>query len=258
MRFWVDADAEKFFCLVEAATAADAEAVHAAGHGMLPAEVYRVRQGLRDRQDYEAMRVLLAGTLAPDSNCIDIGCHAGVVLREMVRCAPGGRHIAFEPIPELHGALQARFPQVDVRRAALSDQPGESTFVHLRERPGYSRLLRESERAPEQSSELIPVRVETLDNVLPGDYIPTLLKIDVEGAEREVLAGAQHTLAAHRPVVIFEHGVARPAISKQVFDLLSDRAGLRVYDIEGNGPMGRQRFLDVVAQGRVWNFIARP
>jgi FkbM family methyltransferase len=258
LRYWVDTDAGKFFCLVEAPTADAAAAVHAEGHGMLPVEVYRVRAGLRDRMDYDAMRVLLAGALARDSNCIDIGCCLGVILHEMVRCAPDGRHIAYEPIPELHASLANRFPQVDMRQAALSDRPGEATFVHLRERPGYSHLLSEAEPEAEPSADLITVRVETLDGTLPEDYVPALVKIDVEGAELEVLKGAKETLATFRPIVVFEHGAGRPEVSEAVFELLSDGIGLRIYDIEGNGPLGLQHFLDVVGHGRLWNFVARP
>jgi FkbM family methyltransferase len=258
VRYWVDTDAGKFFCLVEAPTAAAAEAVHAERHGMLAAEVYRVREGSRDRRDHEAMSVLFAGALAPDANCIDVGCHLGSVLRMMLRCAPDGRHIAYEPIPEIYTAVAARFPQVDVRQAALSSRSGQDTFVYLPERSGYSHLLREKEPEAEPSAERIVVRVETLDGTLPDDYVPTLVKIDVEGAGLEVLKGAEETLVTFRPIVLFEHGAIRRDDSEEIFQLLSERAGLRIYDIDGNGPMGRQRFLDVVGQLRVWNFVARP
>ena len=258
LRYWVDSEAGKFFCLVDAPTAPAAEAVHAEGHGMLPVEVFRVREGLRDRRDYEAMRVLFAGALAPDSNCIDVGSCLGVVLHEMVRCAPEGRHIAYEPIPELFTALTGRFPQVDVRQAALSSQPGEKTFVHLPERPGYSHLRRETEAEPEPSARLLTVAVETLDQALPDHYVPTLIKVDVEGAELEVLTGAEAVLTNFRPIVIFEHGAGRPDDSQELFELLSGRAGLRIYDIDGNGPLARKHFLEVVGELRLWNFVARP
>jgi FkbM family methyltransferase len=258
LRYWVDADAGKFFCLVEAPTASAAEAVHAEGHGLLPAGVYRVREGLRDRRDYEAMRVLFAGALAPDSNCIDVGSCVGVILREMLRYAPEGKHIAYEPIPELCTSLAARFPQVEVRQAALSSRPGESSFVHLPERPGYSHLLRETEVEAEPSAELIAVRVETLDDALPDDYVPALIKVDVEGAELDVLTGAREALATFHPIVIFEHGAGRPDHSKELFELLSHQTGLRLYDIDGNGPLGRREFLEIIGQLRVWNFVARP
>lgn len=257
-RFWADADGRRFFCLVEAPTAEAAEDVHAAGHGMLPTETYRVREGLRDRKDYESMRILFAGALAPDSNCIDVGCHHGIILREMVRCAPEGRHIAFEPIPDLCQKLVTRFPRVDVRQAALSSESGERTFAHLPERPGYSHLVPDAETVEEPAAELITVRVEPLDRALPDGYAPSLVKIDVEGAELEVLRGAVETLARFRPIVIFEHGFDRREDSDEIFDLLSGRTGLRIYDIDGNGPMRHQHFIDVLGEMAVWNFVARP
>jgi FkbM family methyltransferase len=257
-RYWVDPEAGKFFCLVEAPTAAAAETVHAEGHGMLPAEVYTVWEGLRDRRDYEAMRVLFAGALAPDSNCVDVGCSLGVVLNAMLQCAPHGRHIAYEPAPDLCADLATRFPHVDVRNAALSNQSGEREFVHLPDRIGYSHFLGDGESRTPLSGDAIVVRVETLDSALPEGYAPTLVKIDVEGAELEVLEGAECMLATCRPIVVFEHGAGRPDVSRELFELVSERAGLRVYDIDGNGPMTRQRFLEVVSQRHVWNFIARP
>lgn len=255
---WVDPDAGKFFCLVKAPTRPDADAVHAEGHGMLPAQVYRVREGMRERLDNRAMSILCAGALSPDANCVDVGCNRGAILRQMVRCAPEGRHIAFEPIPELCELVASEFPGVDVRQVALSSQPGESKFVHVKERPGYSHLLRESERVVDSSSELISVPVDTLDHALPDGYVPSLLKIDVEGAQLDVLKGAVEVLSAFRPIVLFEHGLGRHQDSEELFELLSTRARLRLYDIDGNGPLGRKRFRDVVAQGDIWNFVARP
>ena len=40
----------------------------------------------------------------------------------------------------------------------------------------------------------------------PHGYVPALIKIDVEGADLQVLQGAQRTLAAHRPSSP-EHGL---------------------------------------------------
>jgi FkbM family methyltransferase len=256
-RYWVDPAAGKFFCLVEAPDAQSAVMVHAEGHGMIPAEVYTVREGLRDRRDYDSMRVLFAGALAPDSNCVDVGCSLGVVLRAMLQCAPGGQHIAYEPSPALYADLINQFPAVDIRNAALSDQPGEREFVHMPNHIGYSHFLRGYESREQLPGELITVRAETLDTALPDGYVPALIKIDVEGAELEVLKGGEQTLAAFRPIVIFEHGLGRPDVSEELFDLLSDRAGLRIYDIDGDGPLKRQTFLNAINRGRIWNFVAR-
>src|SRR5436309_1457110 len=68
------------------------------------------------------------------SQCI----HGGSVLREMVRLAPRGRHVAWEPLPELAARLAEDFPTVEVRAAALSDRGGEREFAHVVDEPGWS------------------------------------------------------------------------------------------------------------------------
>src|ERR1700710_1937004 len=59
----------------------------------------------RELRDDHATRVVLATVRRQSPNAIDVGPNEGVVLREIVRLAPEGRHIAFEPIPGLHQRL---------------------------------------------------------------------------------------------------------------------------------------------------------
>src|SRR6476661_2803227 len=73
------------------------------------------RETRRTMRDDEALRLLLALTLAADANCVDVGANAGNLLRHMVRYAPAGHHIAFEPLPNRAAELRQAFPQVDVR-----------------------------------------------------------------------------------------------------------------------------------------------
>ena len=72
--------------------------------------------------------------------------------------------------------------------------------------PGFSGLKRREMAAGEEVRE-ITVETARLDDVLPDGFAPSLLKIDVEGAELLVLRGAAEAVARHRPMVIFEHGV---------------------------------------------------
>jgi FkbM family methyltransferase len=217
-----------------------------------------LRRELRDRH---ALQVVLAAVLRPDSGAIDVGANLGEVLEVMTRVAPKGRHIAFEPIPELHQQLVQSFPDVDVRQMALSDVAGTADFTHVLGDHAYSGLLRRDDlAAASREVRQITVSTERLDDVLPENYAPTLVKIDVEGAEFQVLRGATRTLERYRPVVLFEHGVGGADLygthPQEVFDLL-DGVGLRIFDLEGDGPYSREHFEDTFTEP-IWNFLATP
>jgi FkbM family methyltransferase len=212
----------------------------------------------RDRRDNEHLRLLLALTMAADANCVDVGSHLGEALREMLRVAPHGRHIAFEPLPEFSARLAKEFPGVDVRPVALSDHRGQASFTHVRTRPGYSGFKRRPYPAAEET-ETITVAVDTLDEALPPEYRPALIKIDVEGAEREVLEGGMRTIATYKPTLVFEHGDAAAAYGTApatIFELVCDEAGLRIFDLDGNGPYSREAFSETCERGEYWNFVA--
>src|SRR5215212_2301575 len=84
-----------------------------------------------DIRDTQLLVELLVEVLEPDSDCLDVGAHAGSVLREMVRLAPRGRHVAWEPLPTFAAQLREQFPRVEVREAALGDRAGTRTFAHM-------------------------------------------------------------------------------------------------------------------------------
>ena len=44
LRYWVDEDAGRIFCLVDAETAGDAERVHREAHGLVANEIYQVSE----------------------------------------------------------------------------------------------------------------------------------------------------------------------------------------------------------------------
>lgn len=212
-------------------------------------------------RDEHAMRVALATALRHDGNAIDVGANQGDTLAMILAVAPAGRHIAYEPIPALAQELAISYPHVDVRNAACSDEAGSAEFTHVLNAPAMSGLRQRAD-LPEHAAQVeqITVQLDKLDDALPDDYVPSLVKIDVEGAELLVMRGAVETLARHRPFVIFEHGIGGADLygSKpgEVFDLLAD-CRLRIFDLEGEGPYTRDRF-EAVFPEPIWNFLAAP
>ena len=210
----------------------------------------------RDREDNELLIQLLGEVLEPDSHCVEVGAHEGAILAEMVRLAPQGRHIAFEPLPALAQHLRTAFPAVDVHEAAASDEDGEQEFVHVVTRPGWSGF-RQRPYPGDERLERITVKTERLDDVVAHPV--ALVKIDVEGAELQVLRGAQRTLQEHRPVVVFEHGLGSAdhygTAPRDVFGAL---AGYEISGLDGDGPYDLDEFERTYLDRERVNFVARP
>jgi FkbM family methyltransferase len=214
----------------------------------------------REKADNRSLRLLLLAALRSDSNCVDLGAHRGSVLAQIIEAAPVGRHVAYEPVPELARELVERFPTVDVRQAAAWYREGQSELHHVISAPEYSGLRPQSRVAAEPTNRLL-VRTEPLDDALPSDYVPALIKIDVEGAELQVLRGARQLITRHRPLLVLEHtreAAETFGTTPEALHRLLGELGMTVYDLDGEGPYSVQALREAYDGGTVWNFLARP
>jgi FkbM family methyltransferase len=205
-----------------------------------------------------AIKAILSSTLRSDATYVDVGSNRGQVLADALRVAPQGRHIAFEPIPGLAEALRREFPAVEVRAMALGSRQGRAQFCHFTSLDGWSGLRRSPQVSDEQGRpEYITVDVSTLDAEVAG-LSPQVVKIDVEGAELEVIEGGRAMLSATKPIVIFEHVATAASLygtsSEDVWDLLTELS-YEIFDVTGNGPFTRGRFAENLT---VVNWLARP
>lgn len=174
---------------------------------------------------YRQMERVFDRVLCATSNTVDIGCYEGSVLESILRRAPRGKHLAFEPIPDRCALLRGRFPGVEIQNVALSNVAGRATFQLVVGCDSHSGLRKRE--YPKEATEVREISVTTvpLDTVLAGRNVD-LMKLDVEGAERLVLEGARETLARCRPFTIFQHGRGSAEFydttPEQIFDLFAD------------------------------------
>jgi FkbM family methyltransferase len=239
--------------------------VHDSRFGPVAKELRRAtwsdQRRIEDR-DARCLLAALAYLLRDDSCCVDVGAHHGDVLALCRRLAPRGRHFAFEPIPELAAGLRRRFPGVELHEVALTDESGAAPFHHVRTNSGYSGLRRRTFDRPNEQVEMISVRTARLDDVVPADQRVDFVKIDVEGAELQVLRGGIRTISRWRPVIVFEHGRGAAehygTTPAMVHHFLVERCGLAIFTLDGGGPLGADDFRAVYDAGTWWNFLARP
>jgi FkbM family methyltransferase len=150
---------------------------------------------------------------------VDIGANVGLYLIWLKSVDESRRYIGFEPNPACCFYLQElirhnSFDDVSVFPLALSDARRQSTFFarRLGDKMGS---LHSDHRTESDKPFSFDVLTEPGDPVF-ADLDPaalSVMKIDVEGAELEVLRGLKDTLRRHRPVVLCEILVADPAQS---------------------------------------------
>ena len=150
--------------------------------------------------------------LAPGMCVVDAGANEGLftILAARIVGESGIVH-AFEPSPREQGRLEAnlavsRLSNVRVHRSALGRAPGMTTLhVAGARHPGHN-AIGGFIYAGTVEEESVEVEVGTLDQAARDEKLTRLdlLKIDVEGAEVEVLHGAGEVLGQLRPVVLAE------------------------------------------------------
>lgn len=148
--------------------------------------------------EYELVE--LANVVPRDKIAIDVGANMGVYTYHLSRLSR--QVIAFEPIPVLaERLLRLNIPRTRLEAVALSDRSG---VAHLRiSEKGAGVASLEAAVVPEvtMTSE-VDVQMRRLDDYdLRG---VGFIKIDVEGHEEAVLAGARETVRRERPVLLVE------------------------------------------------------
>jgi len=165
---------------------------------------------LRDRYEADAVQ-LLRNLLQPGDAAIDVGAHIGFFTIEMAEMVgPTGRVYAFEALDANADLLERSIAEnhftgrVVFRRAAVGAASGTATITFPIEtlNTGGAYLLRDGV-APLHGNRTRDVPLSALDD-LHLDQPVRMIKLDVEGAEPQVIRGAVRVLREHRPVILSE------------------------------------------------------
>lgn len=185
--------------------------------------------------------------LKPGDVVLDIGAHIGlfsVVTSRLV--GENGRVFAFEPTPFTREVLTDVIrlnkceANVEIRPEAVADKVGTTFFFDTGTEVSNANSLVKTER----SKEKIEIPVTSVDEfVAERGLNVNCLKIDVEGAEFDLLRGARRVFADQRPVARLglhpESMAANGHSLKMIWDILEDYR----YRAEYNGsPISKQDF----------------
>lgn len=164
------------------------------------------------------MTAMAQKKIQPGWHILDIGAHIGYyTLLFGAHCAPEGAVAAFEPSTEAFNSLNDnielnQMKHISTFRLALSNHRGYA--VMKSENRGL--MLQDEEGTPEETTEMIPF----------DDFWPTLnwsrldlVKIDVEGAEMDILVGMENVLQRFHPHLFVE---IHPLYLKKIFHSSAD------------------------------------
>lgn len=176
-------------------TVLDGVTLHTRGNG-IPPEVTRLLQ----RGEYEfAERKLLLRVLTPSDRVLEVGAGIGALGLVAARICGAANVLSFEadpdtlPVIEANQALNDLYPAV--RASAVTADGGPLTFYRMGNIISSSVIDR-------GNAEAITVESERLDDLI-AEFAPTILLMDAEGAELELLRNAD--LSSLRAMVIETH-----------------------------------------------------
>jgi len=186
----------------------------------------------------------------------DVGANVGLfAVAAAAKSGPEGAVMALEPDPWLADMLQETasglpdsFARVDVLSLAVASAISVRRFHLARRSRGCNFLDGYGLSQTGGSRNEIAVAAVTLDWLEAEFGRPNLIKIDVEGAELEVLTGGEHVLSGSRPTLLVE-------VEEESADAVTEFLVSRDYDLfdaevqpAARNPLSRA----------CWNTLARP
>lgn len=150
---------------------------------------------------------------------------------------------SFEPLPDVFQCLKMSFednPRVFLNNVALSDKEGEEGIVVLKVGSAGSTIMKDKfKKTNEKINKIIKVKTIKLDNyIISNKSQPTIIKLDVEGAESLVIEGGKEFFKNNNPIIVMEVWSKEEGyeISKKAIEKLRN-LGYQPYFINNDGEL---------------------
>lgn len=209
----------------------------------------------------DALNVTMALALRPGDIFFDIGANVGwMTEKAALSVGQRGQVHSFEPSPSAVLYLRrrifcGRLRNVVINQFALGNEPGMAVLHEFAENFGGASSLRAGAWPGYQHMDETEVEVKTLDQYIEENKIGNirLLKLDVQGAEIDVLRGGNNLLSSRRRPVLFVEVErdANAAFGRQVDDLLGAIAewGYEMYSWRDEGLVSVRSESDILDGG---------
>jgi FkbM family methyltransferase len=194
---------------------------------------------------------------------VDVGANYGHWARHVLSVFPEAPIIMIEPQDEMEPHMReilASHPGCHYVKAGAAREPGELIQTIWQDLAGSS-FLPEIEAGQIETGRQRKTRMVTLDEVLNvtyPDFVPELVKLDIQGFELEALSGGE-SLFGKTEVFIIETSLfrflPRQPITREIIGFMADR-GYELYDITEflrrplDGALGQVDLAFVKADGR--------
>jgi FkbM family methyltransferase len=222
----------------------------ATGEDWIPTQLF-----WRGWQGYEPEMTPLFYRLARTTahTVFDVGAHIGFFSLLAAIVNPNARVFAFEPLARIYDRLKLNvdlnaLTNVQTLCVAVGAQEGVAEFYFPDEQMPVSSSLRSdmlTAGLPADTNIVrhVPVQVVTLDRIVAEHNVArvSLIKLDTERTEHEVLAGARATLERDHPDIICE--VWPDAGNGRQLEELLRPLGYRFYQVRPEGVVARAEII---------------
>jgi len=195
-------------------------------HLLLPASTDIYLTGGKTHDSEIRLAHFLINQLQPGNTFVDVGAHYGyfsLLAAQLV--GPQGLVFAFEAAPATFRILQQNFTgliNAHCRHNAVADTQGELVFYEFPNLYSEYNALDINQFKNEEWYATAPPTAVTVAAVPLGAFfqqaslLPQVIKIDVEGAEYNVIKGMQDFLAEHPVLVVMEYLAAHRSNDEHV------------------------------------------